>query len=171
LIHSTDSATFTLSLIIKQSSLEAIYSAPSWQKDVFLHDWSAFHSYDSAPYRMRSFSMHFPGRLKVYRVAKTWVYLHTLGTHASVDDSEEAELTEYAAGLLRDYLAKYSEPATRLGFKPHPEEKGEVEQVSCKQTCVSLVLSLLSLLSLATYPTTVPAHRCRRWLHRRPVRL
>jgi len=77
---------------------------------------------------MQSFSMHFPGMLKVYRVAKTWVYLNTLDTSSSNYDSEEAELTEYAASLLRKYLANYSEPATRLGLTPHVEDKDEVEQ-------------------------------------------
>lgn len=100
---------------------------------MLLHEWSAFHSYDFAPYGMHSFSMHFPGKLKVYRVAKTWVYMQTLDADAFATDGEEAKLTEYAASLLLDYLTNYSEPATRLGFKPHPEDKVEVEQVSGEQ--------------------------------------
>jgi mannosyltransferase OCH1-like enzyme len=72
--------------------------------------------------------MHFPGKLKVYRVAKTWVYFHTLDTSSSNYDSEEAKLTEYAASLLRKHLANYSEPAILQGLTPHVEDKDEVEQ-------------------------------------------
>lgn len=105
-----------------------MYETATWRGDFFLHDWSDFHAYDYVHYGLKSFSMHFPGKLKVYRVAKTWVYLNTVDGQRFDADSEEGTLTEYAARLLREHLAHYSEPAIRAGLKPHAGDNEDVEQ-------------------------------------------
>lgn len=111
-----------------QSSLETMFETAIWSGDFYLHEWSDFHSYDTSPYGLKAFSMHFPGKLKVYRVAKTWLYLNTVDGHWFDSESEEGKLTTYAASLLREHLAHYSEPAIRLGLTPHAEDKAEVEK-------------------------------------------
>jgi len=78
----------------EQSAFEALLSTAEWTRDSHVHSWAEFHSYDTCA-GTGSFSMHFPGREKVARVARAWVRMG------------EPHLREYAAGLLRKTLTNY----------------------------------------------------------------
>ena len=112
----------------EQSALETLFASPAWAPDIHLHDWADFHAYDTSKFGISAFSMHFPGKLKPFRVARMWTYMHSKGEMAY----ENEELADYAASLLRNWATNLATVASDMGFAPHAEDRAEVDE--CLET-------------------------------------
>jgi hypothetical protein len=78
----------------EQSAFEALLSTPEWNSDSHIHEWKKFHSYDTCN-GVGSFSMHFPGRDKVTRIARAWLRMG------------DEHLRDYAVGLVRKSMTNF----------------------------------------------------------------
>ena len=63
----------------EQTALEKLVQQEEFKDQVILHDWTAFHSYDTCSGGGRSFSMHFPGAYKTERIARVVVWFEMNG--------------------------------------------------------------------------------------------
>ncbi len=112
----------------EQSALETLHDSMAWKNDIYLHDWGLFHSYDTCDFAFNSFSVHFPGKYKVSRVARAWFHFSMQQGQSRYAWAKDEELSDYAGKLLQEHFQDYAKEALHPDFAPEARERVEVEQ-------------------------------------------